>query len=50
MKDAILDKSKSKCIISTSDASTLGIEAYEKGEAITSSNMKIAFLCKSAIY
>ena len=46
----ILDTTKSKVIISTSDAKNLGSEAYEKGESITSLNMTTTFACKIGKY
>ncbi|KAK8884623.1 hypothetical protein M9Y10_043739 [Tritrichomonas musculus] len=45
-----LDTSKSKVIVSTSDAKCLGCEAYEKGEPITSLHMKTAFACGTGTY
>ena len=49
-KGPALDTSKSKVIISTSDAKCLGSEAYEKGEPITSLHMKTTFMCKPGTY
>ncbi|KAK8840721.1 hypothetical protein M9Y10_030498 [Tritrichomonas musculus] len=41
-----LDTSKSKVIVSTSNEKTLGSEAYEDGERITSLHINTAFACK----
>ena len=49
-KGSTLDATKSKVIVSTSDAKCLGSEAYEKGEPITSLNMKTSFARKSGRY
>ena len=49
-KGSTLDTSKSKVIVSTSDAKSLGSEAYENGEPITSLHMKASFACKSGTY
>ena len=46
-----LDSSLSKYIVSTSDAKTIGPEAYQKGGAITSLDINtVDFICKSGIY
>lgn len=46
-----LDSSRSKCIISTNDAKKIGEKSYEKGEPITSLEIKnIDFICKSGTY
>ncbi|KAK8842165.1 hypothetical protein M9Y10_026394 [Tritrichomonas musculus] len=45
-----LDTSKSKVIVSTSGAKSLGMEAYEKGEPITSLCMKTSFARKPGTY
>ena len=45
-----IDTSKSKVIISTNNARYLGSEAYEKGEPITSLNMKKSFGQKPGTY
>ena len=49
-KGPTLDTSKSKIIVSTSDAQYLGCEAYENGEPITSLHMKTSFARKSGKY
>ena len=45
-----LDTTKSKVIVSTSNAKTLGSEAYEDGEQITSLHMNTSFGCKPGKY
>ena len=45
LKGSTLDTFKSNAIINTSDAKCLGIEAYEKGEAITSLNIENIIFC-----
>ena len=45
-----LDTSKSKVIVSTSDAKSLGSEAYEQGETITSLHTKTTFARGSGTY
>lgn len=46
-----LDTSRSKYIISSSDSKTVGVEAYKKGESITSSQMStIDFICRPGTY
>ena len=49
-KSSALDTGKSKVIVSTSDAKSLGSEAYEKGEPITSLHMKTSFYRKPDTY
>ena len=50
-KCSSLDTSKSKFIISTSGDKSLGSDAYEKGEQITSLHMKTAsYLCRPGTY
>lgn len=51
MKELSLDSTRSKYIVSTSDQEALGIEAYEKGEPITSLQMNTNdFICKPGTY
>ncbi|KAK8899209.1 hypothetical protein M9Y10_001513 [Tritrichomonas musculus] len=45
-----LDTTKSKVIVSTSNAKTIGSEAYEDGERITSHHMNTSFACKPGKY
>lgn len=50
-KGVSFDSSKSKYIISTSDAKTIGEKFYEKGDPITSLEMNtVDFICKSGTY
>ena len=49
-KNSTLDTSKSKVIVSTSDAKCIGSEAYENGEPITSLHMKTSFARKPGTY
>ena len=50
IKHGILDTTKSKVIVSTSDAKCLGNEAYENGKPITSLHMNTTFGCKIGLY
>ncbi|KAK8872139.1 hypothetical protein M9Y10_007900 [Tritrichomonas musculus] len=49
-KGSLLDASRSKVIVSTSDAKCLGSEAYENGEPVTSLHMKTSFARKPGTY